>query len=84
MVSLVSSCATQIEQIRIPFTDLDEQKEIADILKSIENKTEVHTSKKIALQDMFKTMLNKLMTGVIRVKDSDIDTSCGLEMKNRG
>jgi type I restriction enzyme, S subunit len=76
--------ATQIEQIRIPFTDLDEQKEIADILKSVDKKIELHASKKIALQDMFKTMLTKLMTGKIRVKDSDIDTSCVLEMENRG
>ena len=65
--------ATQIEQIRIPFTGLDEQKEIADILKSVDKKIELHASKKIALQNMFKTMLNKLMTGEILVKDLDID-----------
>ena len=34
-----------------------------------------HESKKSALQDFFKTMLNKLMTGEIRVKDLDIDES---------
>jgi len=31
-----------------------------------------HKSKKSALQDLLKTMLNKLMTGKIRVADLDI------------
>jgi len=34
-----------------------------------------HESKQAAMQDLFKTMLNKLMTGDIRVKDMDIDES---------
>ncbi|MBU2623186.1 MAG: restriction endonuclease subunit S [Proteobacteria bacterium] len=52
-----------------------EQKEIANILKTIDQKIELHTAQKSALQDLFKTMLNKLMTGEIRVKDLDIDVS---------
>ena len=32
----------------------------------------MHTEKKSSLQDLFKTMLNKLMTGEIRVKDLKI------------
>ena len=34
-----------------------------------------HESRKAALQDLFKTTLNKLMTGEIRVKDLDINES---------
>ena len=44
-------------------------------LKTIDQKIDLHTAKKSALQDLFKTMLNKLMTGEIRVKDLDIDIS---------
>jgi len=32
-------------------------------------------TEKPTVQDPFKTMLNKLMTGEIRVKDMDIDVS---------
>jgi len=63
---------------------IKEQNDIASVFKTIDDKIEVHSTKKSALQDIFKTMLNKLMTGQIRVKDLDIDTSCVLEMKNRG
>ncbi len=39
-------------------------------------------SKKSALQDLFKTTLNKLMTGEVRVKNLDIDTSYVLGNEN--
>jgi type I restriction enzyme S subunit len=49
-----------------------EQADIAGMLQCIDLKIELHQSKKSALQDLFKTMLNKLVTGEIRVKDLDI------------
>ncbi len=55
--------------------DKVEQKEIAYILQTMDKKIELHESKKSALQSLFKTMLNQLMTGEIRVKDLDIDLS---------
>ncbi|MEA1949041.1 MAG: restriction endonuclease subunit S [Thermodesulfobacteriota bacterium] len=72
-----------IQSFTIALPKKDEQKEIADILQAVDKKNKLHTSKTIMLQDLFKTMLNKLMTGDIRVKDLDIDTSCVLEMKNK-
>ena len=75
----------KFEKIQVMIcNDKYEQQEIANLLKIIDKKIEFGISKKSALQDLFKTMLNKLMTGQIRVKDSAIDTSCVLEMKNRG
>jgi type I restriction enzyme, S subunit len=53
----------------------EEQDEIAFILNAIDRKIIVHESKSTALQDLFKTMLHKLMTGEIRIADLDIDTS---------
>ena len=52
-----------------------EQREIADILQTVDRKIDIHESKKRSLQDLFKTTLNKLMTAQIRVNDLEIDTS---------
>ncbi|MBW2036335.1 MAG: restriction endonuclease subunit S [Deltaproteobacteria bacterium] len=51
----------------------DEQGEVASMLDTIDAKLTLHESKKSTLQDLFKTTLNKLMAGVIRVGDLDID-----------
>lgn len=51
----------------------DEQKRIQECLLVIEDKIDLQESKKSALQDLFKTTLNKLMTGDIRVTNLDID-----------
>jgi len=50
-----------------------EQEEMAETLAHLDTKNAIHDSKKAALQDLFKTTLNKLMTGDIRVLDLDID-----------
>ena len=52
---------------------IKDQNDIVGVLKTIDDKIEIHSTTKSALQDLFKTMLNKLMTGEIRVKDLDID-----------
>lgn len=59
----------------IPVPPLPEQTEIAHILQTIDRKIEIHEGKKSSYQDLFKTMLNKLMTGTIRVNELDIDTA---------
>ena len=64
-----------LKDFLIPLPALNEQKEIANIFLTIDQKIELHTAKKSALQDLFKTMLNKLITGEIRVKDLDVDLS---------
>lgn len=66
----------KFEKINIMLSsDIEEQREIACVLMTIDEKIEIHTAKKSALQDLFKTTLNKLMTGEIRVKDLDIEIS---------
>jgi type I restriction enzyme S subunit len=59
----------------VPVPAMNEQLEIAEILHVIDQKVDLNIANKSALQDLFKTMLNKLMTGEIRVKDLDIDIS---------
>lgn len=63
-------------QIAYPERDpgADEQKEIVQILAAMDRKISVHERKNAVLQDLFKTMLHKLMTGKIRVADLDIDS----------
>jgi type I restriction enzyme S subunit len=55
--------------------DLEEQRDIASALTTIDHKLAHHQKKRAALNDLFQTMLHKLMTGEIRVADLDIDTS---------
>lgn len=63
-----------IENLAIPFPpSLEEQKEIGMALVKIDGKISLNSAKKSALQALFKTMLNKLMSGEIRVKDLEID-----------
>ncbi|MBU2056089.1 MAG: N-6 DNA methylase [Proteobacteria bacterium] len=54
---------------------LHEQKKIAAILSKIQRAIEIHASIIERTRELNKTMLNKLMTGEIRVKDLDIDVS---------
>lgn len=53
-------------------TNLDEQREIASILDSIDRKIDLHRRKWAVLNDLFKTLLHKLMTGEIRVGDLNL------------
>lgn len=66
---------TDVKQFLVAVPPIDEQREIASITQTVDRKIEVHESKKRVLQDLFKTMLHKLMTAQIRVKDMEIDTS---------
>ena len=50
----------------------EEQREIADILDAIDRKIDLHRRKRAVLEELFKALLNKLMTGEIRVEDLDI------------
>jgi type I restriction enzyme S subunit len=59
----------------IPIPVKEEQEKIAKIYKNMQAKVDIHESKKSSLQVLFKTALNKLMTGEIRVGDFDIDVS---------
>jgi type I restriction enzyme S subunit len=58
-----------IISVPIPFPPLDEQKKIAEILISLDNKIKAEENKKSALETLFKTLLHNLMTGKIRVSN---------------
>jgi type I restriction enzyme S subunit len=56
---------------KIPLPQISEQQQIVDSLRILDKKMLTEERRKIVLQQLFKTMLNKLMTGEIRVKDID-------------
>ena len=51
---------------------LSEQREIATILNAIDRKIDLHRRNRALLDDLFKALLHKLMTGEIRVADLDL------------
>ncbi|MCR8487039.1 MAG: restriction endonuclease subunit S [candidate division WOR-3 bacterium] len=60
------------ENLLIPLPPLEEQKQIAHILSTVDKKIEVEQRRKEVLKDLFKTMLHKLMSGEIRLKEVEI------------
>jgi type I restriction enzyme, S subunit len=56
-----------IEKLKIPRPPLPEQQEIAEILQTIDQKIEIEKKKKELYEELFKTMLNKIMSQEIDV-----------------
>jgi type I restriction enzyme S subunit len=54
--------------ISIPLPTLPEQREIAEILQTIDQKIEIEKKKKELYEELFKTMLNKIMSQEIDVE----------------
>lgn len=50
----------------------DEQTEIAVILDALDRKIALHRQKRAVLEELFQSLLHKLMTGAIRVADLDL------------
>lgn len=63
-----------VETFKIPCpNDVDEADEIVAVLDAIDRKIDLHRHKRAVLDELFKALLYKLMTGEIRV--ADLDTS---------
>lgn len=61
-----------LKEIKLAMPDLKEQKEIAHILLNVERKVQQAEIQKQVLQSFFKSMLQLLMTGQVRVKGVDL------------
>ena len=61
-----------LSQMHIGKPDPPEQREIVAILTAIDRKIDLHRRKRAVLDDLFKALLHKLMTGEIRVGDLDL------------
>ena len=55
-------------------TNPDEQRDIASILDAIDRKITLRRQKRAVLEELFQSLLHKLMTGEIRASDLDLST----------
>ena len=60
------------ETFLIPLPPLPEQREIAEILQTIDQKIEIEKRKKELYEELFKTMLNKIMNQEIDVEKMEV------------
>ena len=60
-----------IDSLPVPVPALDEQCEVAAILAAIDRKIDLHRRKRAVLEELFRALLHKLMTGEVRVGDLD-------------
>lgn len=64
-----------IETFKVPCpADPTEADDIVAILDAIDRKIDLHRRKRAVLDELFKALLHKLMTGEIRVSDIDLST----------
>jgi type I restriction enzyme S subunit len=65
--------ASKLRTVAFPLPPtLDEQREIVAILDAIDRKIALHRQKRAVLEELFKSLLHKLMTGEIRVDQLDL------------
>ncbi len=64
---------SNFETFNLPIAFIKQQKKISEILSAIDNKLEAEFSKKLALDTLFKSLLNNLMTGKLRVNNLEFE-----------
>ena len=57
----------QIKNYKCPIPPLEEQKQIAEILSTVDNKLENLKEKKQSFEELKKGLMQKLLTGEVRV-----------------
>jgi len=62
-----------LRSILLKYPSLEIQGQIASILSAVDKKIEAEENKKEALEELFKTLLNNLMTGKIRVNNLELE-----------
>lgn len=67
--------STKLKGLPVPIPAMEEQIEIANAMEKVEDGMQHHESRKSALQSLFKTALNKLMSGEIWVGELEIETA---------
>jgi type I restriction enzyme, S subunit len=61
-----------LRDLPVPLPPLGAQEEIVEILNAVDRKIDLHKRKRVVLEELFKALLHKLMTGEIRVSDLDL------------
>jgi type I restriction enzyme S subunit len=61
-----------MSRVLMPVAPMDEQHELASILDAIDRKIALHRCKRAVLEELFKALLHKLMTGEVRVGEIEL------------
>ena len=64
--------ATKLRTVLFPLPAIDEQENIVTVLDAVDHKVDLHRRKRAALEELFKALLHKLMTGEIRVRKLEL------------
>ena len=73
----------RLAELLIPHPSPAQQQEIIAILDAIDRKIDLHRRKRAVLDDLFKTLLHKLMTGEMRVREFDLSTFTDSEIRKQ-
>lgn len=73
-----------LRSLPIPLPSKPEQGEVVEVLDSIDRKIALHQQKRAVLEDLFKALLHKLMTGEIDVNDLDLQALSAHEPATEG
>ena len=65
--------ATKLRTVLFPLPAIDEQQNIVTVLDAIDRKIDLHRRKQTILEELFKALLHKLMTGEIRVRELHLE-----------
>ncbi len=66
-----------VKEQLVPIPPIDEQSEIVAILDAIDRKIDLRRRKRATLEELFKALLHKLMTGEVRVGELDLESVSG-------
>ena len=81
--NLASINSTKLKAFPVLIPTLGEQREIVSILEAIDCKADLHRRKRAVLEELFKALLHKLMTGEIRVEELDISVLLGYNTQSK-
>ncbi|MBN2561760.1 MAG: restriction endonuclease subunit S [Phycisphaerae bacterium] len=74
-VSQANISASKLKEFSAPIAPLEEQREIVGSLTSLDQSIAGHETRLAILRDLFTSLLDKLMTGEIRVDKLNVDIS---------
>ena len=66
-----------LRDLYVPLPPLDEQSDIVAVLDEIDRKIVLHSRKRVALEELFSSLLHKLMTGEVRAGNLDLSALGG-------
>lgn len=64
--------SNKLKAFPVVLPTLEEQREIVELIQTIDQKIDIHEKKRLVLENLFKSLLHNLMTGEIHVSALDV------------